>query len=66
MNNYVFNHDYGYGKEPEVIELNKLKLRNIIDLKDYIVDLVNVCYVAEIANNIIRFLDDNIKIEIIV
>lgn len=28
---YVLNHDFGFGKEPEQKKLNKLKLRDIED-----------------------------------
>ena len=35
---YVKSHDFGYGKSPEIQEINKLKLRNENDLKVYIED----------------------------
>ena len=38
---YVLLHDYGYGLEPELKDLVKLKLRNIDDLKVYINDILN-------------------------
>ena len=33
---YVLNHDFGYGREPELDELKKLELRNIEDLIVYV------------------------------
>lgn len=39
MNDYVLNHDFGYGREPED-EINKLTLRNITDLNDYLKDIL--------------------------
>ena len=37
---YVLNHDFGYGREPELKELNKLELRNIEDVKVYVADVL--------------------------
>ena len=36
---YVLNHDFGYGREPELDELKKLELRNIEDLIVYVDEL---------------------------
>jgi len=66
MNDYVLNHDFGYGHEPEVIELNKLELRNVTDLRDYVTDLAKISFIAEVKDNVIRFLEDNSKVEIII
>ncbi len=35
---YVKSHDFGYGRSPEIQEINKLNLRNENDLKVYIED----------------------------
>ena len=37
---YVLKHDYGYGKDVEAQELNKLHLRNFEDLQIYLQDLL--------------------------
>lgn len=65
-NNYVLNHDYGYGREPEQEELNKLNLRNIDDLKVYIGDIISHMFVAKVKNNMIQFLEDQSKVEVII
>ena len=54
---YVLNHDYGYGQEEEKVELNKLNLRNIEDLKVYVDDAIQNAFVAKYQNNIIEFKD---------
>ena len=35
---YVHQHDYGYGRDPEVSELNKLTLRGLEDCRVYLQD----------------------------
>ena len=52
---YVLNHDFGYGREPELDELIKLELRNIEDVKVYVADALE--------NAFINYKD--IKIEIV-
>lgn len=52
---YVLNHDYGYGKEPEQEKLNKLKLRNVEDLKVYVNDVIGNAFVATFENGVIEF-----------
>lgn len=37
---YVLQHDYGYGKNVNPNNINKLYLRNIEDLKVYVKDIV--------------------------
>lgn len=39
---YVLNHNYGYGQEIELKELNRINLRNIEDLKTYLQDLLEL------------------------
>jgi len=39
-NEYVLKHDFGYGREPELKELNKLELKNIEDVKVYVADVL--------------------------
>ena len=53
---YVLNHDYGYGQE-EKVNLDKLTLRNIEDLKVYVDDAIQNAFVAKYQNNIIEFKD---------
>lgn len=61
---YVLNHDYGYGKEPEQENLNKLKLRSVEDLKVYVDDVIGNAFVATYNNNIIEFKLDKTKVKI--
>ena len=42
---YVLNHDFGYGREPELDELIKLELRNIEDVKVYIADALENAFI---------------------
>lgn len=42
---YVLNHDFGYGREPELDELFKLELRNIEDVKVYVLDAIKNAYI---------------------
>lgn len=65
-NEYVLNHDYGYGKEPEQEELNKLELRNIEDLKVYIKDIMKNTFNASVRKNTLTFLDDMSKTEVVI
>lgn len=51
---YVKNHDFGYGKEGQE-KINKLGLRNIEDLKEYVDDVIVNAFVARYNNNIIEF-----------
>ena len=37
---YVLNHDFGYGREPELDVLFKLELRNLEDVKVYVLDSI--------------------------
>lgn len=65
-NEYVLNHDYGYGKEPEQEELNKLELRNIEDLKVYVKDIMKNTFNASVRKNTLTFLDDMSKTEVVI
>lgn len=56
-NDYVLNHDFGYGREPELEELIKLKLRNFEDLKVYINNIITTQFVATVKNNTVTFRD---------
>lgn len=42
---YVSNHDFGYGREPELDVLFKLELRNLEDVKVYVLDAINNAYI---------------------
>lgn len=61
---YVLNHDYGYGKEPEQEKLNKLKLRNVEDLKIYVNDVISNAFVATFEKGVIEFGLEKQKIKI--
>lgn len=61
---YVLNHDYGYGKEPEQEKLNKLKLRSVEDLRVYVDDVIVNAFVATYNNNIIEFKTENQKTKV--
>lgn len=63
---YVLNHQFGYGKFKEKIKLNKLKLRNIDDLCVYVNDSVINAFDASYQNNVIQFYLDNSKCKIII
>lgn len=63
-NNYVLEHDFGYGRENEPKNLNKLKLRNIDDLKTYLNAVVECSYLKQMKNNIIVFTNSKVAIEI--
>ncbi len=42
--NYVLNHNFGYGNEPELDVLFKLELRNLEDVKVYVLDTIKNAY----------------------
>ena len=42
---YVSSHDFGYGREPELDKLIKLELRNIDDVKFYVLDVIKNAYI---------------------
>ena len=42
---YVLNHDFGYGREPELDILFKLELRNPEDVKIYVLDAIKNAYI---------------------
>ena len=42
---YVLNHDFGYCREPELDVLFKLELRNLEDVKVYVLDSINNAYI---------------------
>lgn len=44
---YVHQHDYGYGRDPEVLELNKLTLRSLEDCRVYLQDACENLLAAE-------------------
>lgn len=63
--NYITQHDFGYGKETEIINLNKLELRNLKDLETYINWSLKELFFANIDNkNIITFFNNKSKIKI--
>ena len=60
---YVLNHDFGYGREPELDELKKLELRNIEDLIVYVDESLDNAFI-DYQHNIISFLKDNVKVKV--
>lgn len=52
---YVHQHDYGYGREPEVVELNKLTLRSLEDCRVYLQDACENLLAAEFNDFEITF-----------
>ena len=62
---YVLNHDFGYGKENQKEEINKLNLRNINDLKYYIKDFISNVFDASVKGFIVCF-NDGIKAKIVI
>ncbi len=62
---YVLNHDFGFCKEPELVNLNKLELRNLEDIKVYVYWSIKELFKAKInKNNIIVFKEENYKTQI--
>lgn len=65
MNNYVLNHNYGYGNNEK--NINKLYLRDINDLNEYIKDVLENQLDFEFTQNenefIIKTINSCIKIE---
>lgn len=53
---YVMQHDYGYGAEPERKQLNKLELRNFDDCRVYIEDAIGSQLNAYFTNGLIEFI----------
>lgn len=64
-NTYVVNHDFGYNGSLDDIEIKKLELRNIIDVKAYIEECIKIIFNAEYENNILTF-NDNTKVKIFI
>lgn len=52
---YVHQHDYGYGREPEVLGLNKLTLRGWEDCRVYLQDACETLLAAEFNDFEITF-----------
>lgn len=63
---YVLNHDYGYGKEPEQENLNKLELRNSEDLKVYVNDVIANAFVATYKRGVVVFKGISKKTRIVI
>ncbi len=57
-NEYVTKHDYGYGKGLDYLPndmVNKLNLRNIDDLTDYLKDAIEATLTnAKVINGVVR------------
>ena len=62
---YVLNHNFGYGKRKECKKVKKLKLRNFEDLEIYIKDIIKIGFISKTNNNMLHFAD-NSKIEVVV
>lgn len=63
MRTYVKKHNFGYDAGAE-LPINKISLRNLKDLQEYIDDVVRTMLKCEYKNNVITFLDDNTKVKI--
>ena len=63
---YVKGHDFGYGKMNEFCKINKLKLRNADDVKEYVFDALINAFDCKSSNGVLKFFDSSaiIKIEI--
>lgn len=53
---YVMQHDYGYGTDPECKEIHKLTLRNFDDCRVYIEDAIGSQLNAYFTNGLIEFI----------
>ena len=62
MSDYVLKHDFGYGKDLEQKEINKLNLRNYDDLTTYVDEVISM-FDAKVKNRVVAF--DNSKTQII-
>jgi len=60
-NDYVLKHDFGYGREEELEELNRLKLRNINDVETYVLDIIKNGIVCSAGKKV--YLIDEAKVE---
>lgn len=52
-NDYVLKHDFGYGNNPEVQNLDKLELRNIEDTNIYIVNGIEEIFTNNLLSPLI-------------
>ena len=52
-NYYVLKHDFGYGKDFK--DLNKLQLRNVQDLKDYLKLILLFTYNVRVEQETLHF-----------
>lgn len=67
-NDYVLNHDFGYGREKELKELNRLKLRNIKDVETYVLDIIKngiVCSAGKKVYLVDKAQTEEVQIELI-
>ena len=60
-NDYVLKHDFGYGREEELEELNKLTLRNIKDVEVYVTDVIKNTFAHSTEKKV--FLIDEQEVE---
>ena len=64
---YVLNHNFGYGREPEIENLIKLDLRNFEDVKAYIEWTIREVFSADVdKQNIVCFWNNNKKVQVII
>lgn len=64
MDNYVLNHDFGY--DSEKYEINKLSLRNIIDVNAFVNQILQIMLVAKVDNLVVKFTPENIQTKVII
>ena len=55
---YIYSHDFGYGKISEFENLNKINLRNIDDLKLYVFDILSKNFDAIVKKDDIFVLEN--------
>lgn len=59
VDNYVLNHNYGFGNKREPKRLKKLRLKNKCDLDLYLNDIIQNAFCGEFKNQKLR-LDNKI------
>jgi len=52
-NDYVLKHDFGYGREEELEELNRLTLRNLNDVEVYVLDIIKNAIVCSAGKRVL-------------
>lgn len=62
---YIYTHDFGFGRKKERKNLKKLMLRNVSDLEVYLHEIIRVLFNAEILDDLtFRFTGDKVVTKI--